>query len=370
MRILLTGGGTGGHIYPALAIARGLKERLPEAELLYVGSCNGLEVELIPREGIPLATIDVRGLLGKSPGRKVSGVARAALACIQSLRILRRFRPRVVVGTGGYVCGPVVLMAMAMHIPTALQEQNVFPGSTNRFLARWADLVFVPFQEASRYFPRGARLVVSGNPVRREILEVRREEGAHAVGLDPGRPIVLVFSGSRGARSINRAMLEVIESRGTRLPAQLLYITGREYYSWVKERLRDMGIDVEKAGNITIRPYLYNMEHALAAADLVVSRAGAMTLAEITARGLPAVLIPSPHVANNHQEYNARLLESKGAAVLISDREVSGERLVQAIASLLANPARLRDMAAASKEAGKPDALFTIIEGILSLMEK
>lgn len=370
MRFLITGGGTGGHIYPALTIAKALKAARPEAEILYVGSREGLEADLVPREGIPFEAITVAGIMRKSPPEAVRGLLRAGQGTIESYRILRRFRPDVAVGTGGYVCGPVVFSAWVLRIPTAIQEQNVIPGVTNRVLSRLADRVFLPFEEARRWVAAGGKVKVTGNPLRPEILTRTREEGAANLGIDPRRKLIYAFGGSRGARSINDALPDLARVIAERPDACLIWVTGQGQYDDVVRRLQTDGIDVEKYGNIIVRPYLHNAVDAIAAADLAVVRAGAMTISELTARGVPAVIIPHPYSPNNHQEHNGRMVERRGGAVVILDRDLNGPVLTRTVLGLLEDPGKLEAMSRGSRSLGLPDAAERIVEGILALARR
>ncbi|HEY8489265.1 MAG TPA: undecaprenyldiphospho-muramoylpentapeptide beta-N-acetylglucosaminyltransferase, partial [Thermaerobacter sp.] len=299
MRVLLTGGGTGGHIYPALAIAVELKRRVPGCEMLYVGTREGLESRIVPRAGLAFATISARGLMRKGPRELVAGILALSRGLIQADRIVARFRPDVVVGTGGYVAAPVALAAVRRRVPVVIQEQNAVPGATNRLLARWAQAVCVPFAEAARFFPEGARVVVTGNPVRPEIVAARREEARARLGLDGTEPVVLVTGGSRGAERVNRAALELAVAVAGWARGVLLWASGERYHgemaAGLARRLAEVGCD--PGPRVRLFPYIDDMPTAYAAADLYIGRAGATTLAEITARGLPAVLVPSPHVA-------------------------------------------------------------------------
>ncbi|HBT48132.1 MAG TPA: undecaprenyldiphospho-muramoylpentapeptide beta-N-acetylglucosaminyltransferase [Peptococcaceae bacterium] len=367
MRVVVTGGGTGGHVYPALAIAQGLKRAEPEAEILYIGTRRGLEADVIPRAGFPLETITVRGLERRRIWKNFLALALLGRGTVEAYLLIRRFRPHVVVGTGGYVCGPVCLVAAALGIPVVLHEQNAFPGMTNRWLARIARTVCLTFPEAAKFFPRGAELVTTGLPVRPEILRADRAEARKRLGIGPDDIFILSVGGSQGARSLNRAILPVLQFYSGQPSVRILHVTGRQGYEALKEDARRFGIEVGKNGNITIEPYLYEMDVALAAADLVVGRAGASFLAEVLARGLPAVLIPYPFAAANHQEYNARAVASQGAAVVIRDHELRGGKLLRTLQSLLAEPSRLKAMAEASLRLGRPDALERIVERILAV---
>lgn len=361
LRVLLTGGGTGGHIYPALAVAEELKRIDPGVEILYVGTARGLEADIVPRAGLPFRVVSSAGLLGKSPLRVLTGLARAGKGFWEAMAILGEFRPQVVLGTGGYVSGPVVLAALFRRIPSFLQEQNVFPGFTNRVLSRYVAGVFVPFAEARRHFPATARLFITGNPVRRQVLERGRGEAQRALGLSPQRKTVYIVGGSRGAKRVVQAALTILPELARRPDVQVLFSTGAEYFPEVAEKWGE-GAAPNK---VICRPFFYDAENALAAADVVVGRAGAMTIAEITARGLPAVLIPSPNVANDHQTKNAALLAEKGAALVLPEAELSGPRLLDALSALLDQPDRYHKMAEQSRKMGRPDAAATIARRLL-----
>jgi len=366
LRFVVTGGGTGGHIYPALAIARGLKDRFG-AEVFYIGGTRGLEAEIVPREGLPFHAIHLAGLKrGLSPSNlMVAWKAAAGLG--RARRLLKEIRPAAVVGTGGYVCGPVVLAAALKGIPTLIHEQNAFPGITNRILSRFARMVALTFEDAARFFPRRSRLKVTGLPIRKEILSRDRREGRERLGIPADGVLVLSFGGSQGARSINTAMAGLLGRYAGRKEIRFLHITGPANY----DRFMDLckGINVPESGNITITSYMHDMPSALAAADLAVCRAGAATLAELTAVGLPAILVPYPYAAENHQEYNARALEKKKAAVLIRDRELSGDLLVSEVEKLAGQPGLLREMALASKAMGRPGALDDILDCVNSIID-
>lgn len=362
MRVLLTGGGTGGHIYPALAVAVELERMQPGLEILYVGTARGLEADLVPRAGVPFRTISSGGLLGKSPLEMTRGIWRASRGFWESLSLLRQFRPGVVLGTGGYVSGPMMLAALISRVPSFLQEQNVFPGLTNRLLARFVAGVFVPFPEARGNFPAGSRLLVTGNPVRRQVVERGRAEARQALGISPEKKTVYILGGSRGARRVVLAALEVIPLLARRPDVHILFSTGREYYEHVSQQL---ALEEGKSANVDVRPFFYDAENALAAAEVVVGRAGAMTIAEVTARGIPAILIPSPNVANDHQTKNAAMMEKRGAARVIREAELSAPALLLALEEILDQPAVQREMATNSQKIGRPKAATAIARRLL-----
>lgn len=367
LRFVVTGGGTGGHIYPALAIARGLKEKYPGAEILYIGRAGGLEADLVPRAGFPFRSIQVAGLKRRPTPANLLAVWQAGRGLLTARRILKEFKPAVVVGTGGYVCGPVVLAAALQGIATLIHEQNALPGLTNRLLAPLVDCVALTFAEGRRYFPRRARLTVTGLPVRPEVLSCCREEARRVLGIPPGARMILSFGGSQGAASINKAMVEVLQAFAGRTDMCFLHVTGPAHYQDFLNHLPERGLGAPENGNITIVPYLYDMPRALAAADVAVCRAGAATLAELTVLGLPAVLIPYPFASGNHQEFNARSLEKKGAALVIKDRELSGQLLTRCLEVILSRPEKLAAMAGACRSLGRPRALQDILDLVAEL---
>lgn len=367
MRVLVTGGGTGGHIYPALAIARGIKQHDPAAEILFVGTNKGMEADIVPREGFAFRTVTVEGLTRKVSLRALKTMVKTGKGCWEAFRIIKQFKPTVVVGTGGYVAGPVVLIAGLLRIPTLIHEQNAYPGITNKLLARIVSKVAVTFPESQKYFRSKGDIVVTGLPVRTEIQTADRTRSMKALELDRDKLTLLVVGGSRGARSINKAMVTVNTVFCKHDRIQIIHMTGQLGYEETVSDLIKAGIDLQACGNITVKPYLYNMDEALAAADLVICRAGATTIAEITVRGLPAILIPYPYASDNHQEHNARALADNGAALMILDRELTGERLVTAVRDLFLDRARLSEMAAAARQMGKPEALQNLLKIIDSL---
>lgn len=360
MRIIISGGGTGGHIYPALAIADELKNLAAPAEILFVGTKQGLESDIVPKAGYQLKLIEVGGLERRLSWENIKTLSRTVGGLWQSRAIIAQFRPDIVIGTGGYVCGPVLLIASLLKIPTLIQEQNAIPGVTNKILARFVDKVAVGYAEAIPRFPVPGKVVITGNPIRSEIMAVTREQGQRELGLAPGKLTLLVSGGSRGAHSINKAMTIAAKGIVGREEIQVLHITGKNDYNNIVGLYSQNGIDPEKNGNIIVKPYLYNMPQALAAADLAVFRAGAIGLAELTARGIPAVLVPYPYAAENHQEHNARVLEKHGAAVVIRDADLTGEILLAELESLFSNKERRESMAKASQGIGHPDAAQVI----------
>ena len=355
MNIIVSGGGTGGHIYPALTIIRAIQRREPSARILYVGGKNGLEADIVPREGIDFIAMDLAGFQRKLSLENVGRAWRALRAVARARGIVHGFRPDVAIGTGGYVAGPILLAASLAGVPTLVQEQNVFAGVTNRILAKFATAIAVGMEDAQRVFPK-EKTYVTGNPIRPEVLTATRAEGARAFGFDPLKKTVLVSGGSRGARSINRAMVEVIAHAAEQQEVQYLHVTGADEHGDTLARIRRAGVRLEEHPHLRVLPYLYNMPEAMAMADVAVFRAGATGLAELAARGVPAILIPYPYAAENHQEKNARAMEAAGAVEVILNRDLSGAVLKAKLHALLADDAHRTAMAAAMRSLGKPEA--------------
>lgn len=366
MRVLLTGGGTAGHINPAIAIANYIKEKDEKSEFLFVGTQRGLEKNLVPKCGYDIKFIDVMGLKRSLSAENIKVFIRYIKSMRDAKRIIKEFKPDVVVGTGGYVCAPVVKMAASLKIPTLIHEQNVFPGLAIKMLSKKADITAISFPE-TREMMSARNMVLTGNPLRPNLFQKHDIDLLRAqYGFDE-KPIVLMFGGSLGAEKMNEALIEMIEKSLTD-GFNLIASTGERHFEEVVKSLSEKGINHEKLRNIKVLPYIYNMEEIFFAADVVVGRAGAITVSEITALGKAAVLIPSPYVAHNHQEYNARYLEKNGAAKVVLEKEVSGERVAREINSILKNKEELEKMKSSSRNIGIADACEKIYNCIKELI--
>ncbi|SFU57719.1 undecaprenyldiphospho-muramoylpentapeptide beta-N-acetylglucosaminyltransferase [Alicyclobacillus macrosporangiidus] len=364
MRVVLTGGGTGGHIYPAIALWRRMARELGQLDVLYIGSERGLERDIVPRQGLTFAAIPAAGLKRELSLAAVRTLVTTWRGYRQAHRLLRRFRPDVVVGTGGYVTLPVVFAASRRGIPSVVWEGNARPGLTNQLCARRAHSVAVSFPDSERWFPRARRVVVTGNPRASEVLDVSLDRVAAArreYGLDPERKLVVCFAGSRGAETVNEVVTELLPRFADRPQWQLLYVTGGAHYDDVEARVRRHADRVP--GNVRLVPFVHDMPPVLRQADVVVTRAGSSTLAEICALGLAAVLIPSPYVTANHQEENAMRLAERGAALMIRERELSADRLWEVLTRVLdgGEGARLRQAAKALATPRAVDDLFELV---------
>lgn len=365
LRVLFAGGGTAGHINPALTMADALKEL--GADIAFAGTPGGLESDLVPRAGYPLHTVRVRPLPRRLNLDLIRSVADAGIGLGQAFRMIRRLRPDVVVGTGGYVAGPVLLAAVIRRVPTVIHEQNAFPGGTNRALARWVDRVALGYQEAATHFKRPDKLVFVGNPIRAEFMTTRRSEAIKRLKLAQGLRTIIIFGGSRGARSINQAVFAARSDIHALRDVQVIHQTGAAGFPGVVEAYREIGINpVDEThirdGNIKVVPYLYDMPAAMAAADLVVSRSGALSVAEITARGVPSILIPYPYATADHQTFNARPLVDAGAARLIRDQDLDGTSLATALSEVIHDTAKMRTMGDAARRLGRPEAVRDLVK--------
>ncbi|NLZ38648.1 MAG: undecaprenyldiphospho-muramoylpentapeptide beta-N-acetylglucosaminyltransferase [Firmicutes bacterium] len=353
MKVVFTGGGTGGHIYPALALARYL-QRQEDAEILFIGTDHGMEKQIIPPTGFPLRTIPVIGLERRLSLRLGRAVYMAAAGVIAAGRILKSFQPDVVVGTGGYVAGPVVLAARLAGIPTVIHEQNAIPGLTNIWLSRIAARVCLSMPGSEKYFPKPQKTILTGNPRATEAAQAANAADHMEPTLLPQKPVLLCVGGSHGALKLNEAFTDSLSSVLEKTNAQVVYVTGRRYYDEIEKKLLPL---MKVAGRrLHLFPYHEQLPSLLARTSLMVSRAGATTLAELTALGVPAIIIPSPNVTNNHQEHNARLLADNGAVVMIRESELSATVLTKILVALLGDAKGLQQMAAASKALGIPDA--------------
>jgi len=348
MKMLLAGGGTGGHLFPAVAMAQRLLEVEPEAEVLFVGTERGIEARILPELDLPLKTIDIKGFVGRGGAKKAALVPLLIKSVVQSLSILGEFRPEVVVGVGGYAAGPVLLAAKIKGIPFLIHEQNAWPGLTNRLLARWAERVCLSFADSDRAFHFG-RTVLTGNPLR---------AGMENCPPIPEEGTLLVFGGSRGARAINDAMVAALpyleDFKGE---LTILHQTGSDDLERIRQGYQEAGWDPE-----SVVPFIQDMSGAYARAQLVVCRAGATTLAELTACGRPAIMVPYPYAAGDHQTVNAQALARRGAALLLPQSELTAEHLGRLIGDLLHDRALLLSMGGLARSLGRPGAADRILE--------
>lgn len=355
MKVLLSGGGTGGHIYPALAIAEEFRRRDPSVEILYVGTKNGREAELVPHTGIPFATVDVRGLPRKASLEMVPFALTLAKGMGQAARIVRQFQPDLAIGTGGFVSGPVLYRCAKARVYTLIHEQNSYPGVANRILSRYVDDIAVTFEESVPYFAGSAKTHLTGNPIRSVFFHLKKEDALYEkYGLQKDKRTVFVFGGSNGHESINESVAGLRDAFG-QTPYQMVLVTGPDHYAALQDAF-------PADGNIRVYPYLFDIQEMYAIADLMVTSSGAITLAEMQAAGLPSLLIPKAYTTENHQTKNAFAVQEKGAAEVLEEKDLHAKNLFSAIRDLLQDEKKLAAMSTASKNLGKPYAAKEIVD--------
>ena len=357
-RVVIAGGGTGGHLYPGIAIARELLKRRPDAVVTFAGTARGLESRVVPREGFQLDVLRSAGLKGRSALAAARGLALLPLGCLDAWRILSRRRPRLVIGVGGYSSGPVVMLAALRRIPTLLAEQNAVPGLTNRILSRVVSAAAVTFDSTVSFF--GRRGFVAGNPVRPEFFESAADRPPDG-GRHSERARVLVFGGSQGAHAINVAMVEAAPRLAADGGVDLTHQTGDRDVELVRGAYRDAGLPAR------VEPFLFAMDREMKQADVVVSRAGATSIAELTAAGRAAILIPLPTATDDHQKKNADVLARVGAAEVIEQKDLTGVLLADRLLALTRDAGRRASMAAAARTFARPDAAKAIVDRALEL---
>jgi len=360
---LFAGGGTGGHLYPGIAIAEEIRKKHPAVEIVFVGNAKNIEGRIIPGHGFRFFPIWVGGFKRSLSLSTLVSAVKVIVALVQSFFVIRGVKPRVVVGTGGYVCGPPVFVASLLGIPTLIQEQNSFPGVTTRLLARRVNEVHVSFERTLKYLRRTKRVFVTGNPTRESVGSVDRRAGAERLQVDPGKFTVLVVGGSKGARSVNNAILGVAPELAE-MEVQVVWSCGTDDYDRILAGLRRSGVGVERW--VRALRYIEDIECAYAAADLVVCRAGATTLAEVTRAGLPSVLVPYPYAAADHQTENAKAMEEAGASVVVRDADLATQ-ILPILRDLIRDPARMSSMGERARSLAAPHATEILAEAVIRL---
>lgn len=372
MRILIAAGGTAGHVNPALAIAGELKRRFPSAEIHFAGRKKGMEYGLVTKAGYPFHNIEVNGLQRrltlKNIGRNVVAAYHLALAVPRASAILREVEPQLVIGTGGYVSGPVLQAAARKGIKTAVHEQNAFPGVTNKILAKHVDVVFAAMPDAVERLGAPDKTVVTGNPVRAEMFAQDRAAARERLGVRAGQTLLLSFGGSLGAQRVNEVIAQLAAWEIKNRDFMHIHATGSIEKADFAALAKNLGI--AEAKSFQIREYIDDMPALLAACDLVIARAGALTLAEIAAVGRASVLIPSPNVAENHQYHNAMQLERLGAAVVLEEKTLTGESLIKAVQTLTDDPVRLAAMGEKARALSQPHSLEIICDSLQKLINE
>ena len=376
MKVLFACGGTAGHINPGLSIAAALGSRCPDIQIRFAGNPDGMEARLVPGAGfefVPFRAMGIqRRLTPYNIYRNAKSVCLLLTAQARAKKVIRAFEPDLVVGTGGYVSGPILLTAAKIGIPTATHEQNAFPGVTTKLLAKQVDKVLLAVEKAKEYLPKEAagKCIVTGNPVRPEIRTERREEARRKCGVPEGKLCILSFGGSLGAQRVNEAVADVMAWHIKEGKLHHIHATGQYGVELLPRLLQERKVPYSDNPCLDIREYIDDMPACLAAADLVICRAGASTLSELAAAGRASILIPSPNVAENHQYHNAMVLQNAGAAVVLQEKELTGEALVKLVKELTQDPARLRRLGENAKKIAAPRAVEEIAAQLLALVQK
>lgn len=375
MRILMAGGGTAGHINPAIAIADTIRRKHPDAEILFVGTERGMESRLVPMAGFDFTTMPVAGfqrrLTPENIKRNIRAVYYLALSGSRAAKIIKEFKPDLAIGTGGYVSGPILRKAAQMGVPILIHEQNAFPGVTSKMLSKYAECVMLAVEDAKKRMDPNLKFVTTGNPVRAEILEYDKQTARRELGLDE-RPLIVSFGGSLGAEMINKSMLDLLERSARKRNYQHIHGYG-QYGKFVVTELLQRKVKLKKAKHIDVREYINDMPRVMAAADLVICRAGAMALSEIQALGKAAILIPSPNVAENHQYYNAMAMVDRGAAEIIEEKDLTPELLISKVDSLAGNKVKLAKMSENARKMAILDSrerIYDVVHDVLKKYDK
>ena len=364
-RFIVSGGGTGGHIFPALSIADAIKSKYPEAKILFVGANNRMEMQRVPDAGYDIVGLPIAGFDRKNLLKNIKVLWLILKSQRMAKKVIKKFAPHAVVGVGGYASGPTLKMAASMNIPTLIQEQNSYAGVTNKILAKKANMICVAYDCMERFFPK-EKIKMTGNPVRKSLIDMRanRTEAMKAMGLDENKKCVLIVGGSLGARSINEAVLANIELIKENKNIQFIWQTGKLYFEEMKERSAAMG----KPENLTVTDFVSNMANALSAADLVVSRAGAGSISEFALLGKAVILVPSPNVSEDHQTKNAMALVDKDAAIHVADAKAKEEMIKVAIATVQ-DKDRIVTLEKNVEKLGRPNAAEVIADEVIKLAD-
>ena len=373
-RVIFTCGGTAGHVNPAIALAQLMAKKDPETEFLFVGAERGLEKDLVPQAGYAFRTVHIsnfhRSFKPKEIGHNVVSLYNMLARSPREAReILKDFQPDVVIGTGGYASFPMVKAAAKAGIPTVVHESNMVPGLTTQMLEPFADRVLVGFESCRQHYKRPDKVVVTGTPVRGDFFSLTQAEAKKKLGVEDGRPLVVSFWGSLGASGMNRQMAEMLALEAAKEPFHHIHGAGKSGYPGVLNLLKEKGVELEEHPSLQVREYIYDMATAMRAADLVLCRAGASTISELTALGVPALIVPSPYVTNNHQEKNARALETAGAAAVLTEPEATGQTMFRETCAILRDATRLASMRKSMASLGIRDATERIYTTVLEILK-
>ena len=366
MKVIIAAAGPGGHINPGIAIANKIKEEEPNSEIIFIGTNRGLENDLVPRAGYELKQIEAYGL-----GKNIINNIKTFKGIFQAKKIMKEFKPDIVIGAGGYICGPAIIAAHLLKIPTMLHESNAFPGKAVKMLANITDTILISFEDARDRIPKAKKIVLTGTPIKVDDTELtidRKLDIIREHNLSNTKPIVLIFGGSQGAKKINEAVIELL-SKEKSLNYQIILSAGSKQYDSVMEELSKNNIDIANNNNVRIYPYIYNMGELEKVADIMICRSGATTIAEIARIGKPAIFIPLPNVSNDHQTYNAKVLEKVNAAKIIKNDELTGELLDSSIQAMIQNKEKLREMGLNAKKIAIMDVEDKIYSEVKKLVK-
>ena len=362
IKLIIAGGGTGGHLYPAIALVKEIEQRYAKCEILFFGTAKGIEARILPEMGYKLSLLWLSGVQRSLNLKLLLFPIQFISSIIKCLFVILKFQPNLVIGTGGYVSGPALFLAALFRFPTIIQEQNSYPGVTTRMLAKVVDQVHLTFEESKKYFNNKDKLYISGNPIRKALRAINKDDGLKKFALDPSKKTLLIFGGSQGAHSLNQAILHVLKPILDDDKWQIVWGAGNYDYPEISTECAKFG------SRIWLNPYISDMASAYSVADLVVSRAGATTLAELQVCGLPVLLVPYPYAAANHQEANARTLVKQNAAEMILDSELKSDKFMDILQVLLKNNNRRKELGNNIMALAKPDAAKIIIDKSVELI--
>ena len=371
MRVIIAAAGTAGHINPGLAIANKIKKEEKDSEIIFIGTTRGLENDLVPRAGYKLKTIDAYGLSKEISIENLKKMYKTFKGLGEAKKIIKEFKPDIVIGTGGYICGATITAAHSFKIPTLLHESNAFPGKAVKMLAKKTNTILVSFEDAVPRIKNCKNVVFTGTPVKikkQNYTEEEKNRIIYGVDLDINKPIVLVFGGSQGAKRINDTIIEIIKNKLNK-DYQIIWATGPKQFDSIKEELENLGLNINNIKNMKILPYIYNMEELMNVVDLIVARSGAMTITEISNLGKPSILVPLPNVSHNHQLYNAKALENVGAAKIILNDEINGEKLNKTIEEIVLDKNVAKKMGENALKISTVDAEDRIYDEIKKLVK-
>ena len=372
MRVIIAAAGTGGHINPGIAIANKIKQEDKNAKIIFIGTTRGLENDLVPKAGYELKTINAYGLSFKLKIENMKRLIKTYQGIGEARKIIQEFKPDIVIGMGGYICGPVMLAAKKEKVPRILHESNAFPGKAVKMLSKHVDKILVGFEDAKQRLPEPDKVIVTGNPSKVKKINYTQTDKKielNKLKLDINKPVILIFGGSQGAQKINDAVVSIIENKLNK-NYQIIWAPGPKQYDIIKERLNEVNINIQNIKDIIIKPYIYNMEEIMNLSDLVIARSGALTITEITIVSKPAIFIPLPNVSENHQFYNAKVLEKQNAAIIIKNEELTGNILNDRIDSLISNKQKLIQMGENASKCATNNVEEKIYEEIIKTIQR